>query len=242
MFKKPYGLFATFTFMAVSSLVFASVFIFFVSEYVIELYTADTAVTVGYALKTSFYFTLFGMWLLFGILMFVLRFKVIVPILQLSESMHDVSKSLDWSHRVRSSTGIRELDMLATDFNMLVSAVQRNHDILHESSIRDPLTGLLNRRGFEDAFQCELDRAERFSTHFSIILIDLDKFKFINDTYGHPAGDEVLKELARRLGGSLRKKIDYFARMGGDEFLIILPEIDPDNAKRVAIKLNRLIF
>ena len=100
----------------------------------------------------------------------------------------------------------------------------------------DPLTGLSNRRVAEERLASEAARSERYGHPLTVISFDLDKFKQINDTYGHPAGDQVLKEFSRRLNSAVRKS-DTAARMGGDEFLILLPECD---SSRVQMLLDRL--
>jgi diguanylate cyclase (GGDEF)-like protein len=100
----------------------------------------------------------------------------------------------------------------------------------------DALTGLSNRRFAEERLVAEAARSERYGHPLTVISFDLDKFKEINDTYGHPAGDHVLKAFARRLESAVRKS-DTAARMGGDEFLILLPECD---SSRVQLLLDRL--
>lgn len=100
----------------------------------------------------------------------------------------------------------------------------------------DALTGLANRRAAETRLATEAARSERYGHALTVISFDLDQFKQINDTYGHPAGDQVLKEFAARLGSVIRKS-DLAARMGGDEFLVLLPEFTP---KQVQLMLDRL--
>src|ERR1700687_1764615 len=87
----------------------------------------------------------------------------------------------------------------------------------------DPLTGLYNRRVAEERLAAEASRSRRYGHPLTVVSLDLDKFKHINDTYGHLAGDHVLKEFAARLGLAIRLS-DVAARMGGDEFLVLLPE------------------
>jgi diguanylate cyclase (GGDEF)-like protein len=87
----------------------------------------------------------------------------------------------------------------------------------------DPLTGLCNRRVAEERLASEASRSQRYGHPLTVISFDLDKFKQINDTYGHLAGDQVLKEFAARLGSAIRLS-DFASRMGGDEFLALLPE------------------
>lgn len=111
---------------------------------------------------------------------------------------------------------------------------------MYEDARTDPLTGLTNRRAMEEILELENFRALRSQRPFSIVLADLDRFKLINDTYGHEAGDEVLRETARRLQKHLRHQ-DMVARWGGEEFLILLPETDAVAAQIVAEKLRRAI-
>jgi diguanylate cyclase (GGDEF)-like protein len=100
----------------------------------------------------------------------------------------------------------------------------------------DSLTGLSNRRSAEARLASEAARSERYGHALTVISFDLDKFKQINDTYGHPAGDQVLKEFAQRLL-SVTRKSDIAARMGGDEFLVLLPEC---TSNHVQMLLDRL--
>jgi diguanylate cyclase (GGDEF)-like protein len=100
----------------------------------------------------------------------------------------------------------------------------------------DSLTGLANRRLAQGRLASEAARSERYGHALTVVSFDLDKFKQINDTHGHPAGDQVLKEFAQRLERVIRKS-DLAARMGGDEFLVLLPEFA---ANHVQILLDRL--
>lgn len=100
----------------------------------------------------------------------------------------------------------------------------------------DSLTGLANRRVAEGRLASEAARSERYGYPLTVISFDLDKFKQINDAHGHLAGDEVLKEFARRLGLAIRKS-DLAARMGGDEFLALLPECTTEHVQTL---LNRM--
>ncbi|HEY0882092.1 MAG TPA: GGDEF domain-containing protein, partial [Archangium sp.] len=99
------------------------------------------------------------------------------------------------------------------------------HDEIYRMTTVDGLTQVFNRRYFEDAIERELSRARRYTRPLSLILLDIDYFKKINDTFGHLAGDHVLKEVALTLRAKTRKE-DVFARYGGEEFAILLPELD----------------
>jgi diguanylate cyclase (GGDEF)-like protein len=109
---------------------------------------------------------------------------------------------------------------------------------LESLATTDALTTVLNRRGFEDRLQHELSVARRHGVGGVLIFIDLDEFKPINDTYGHAAGDEVLKTVANLLRGHIRDT-DYIGRLGGDEFAILLPRSNKRNGVARAEDLDR---
>lgn len=111
---------------------------------------------------------------------------------------------------------------------------------LHELAVTDDLTGISNRRHFFDNAIRELFRSKRSSRPLSVIMIDIDHFKSVNDTYGHAVGDEVLKKIAARISGSLRS-LDIYARYGGEEFIICLPETALEDAKNVAERIRRIV-
>ena len=103
----------------------------------------------------------------------------------------------------------------------------------------DGLTGLLNRRAFDEVMETEIARSARAALPMSLLLIDVDRFKAYNDEYGHPAGDEALKLVARHLRGALKRPADAAARYGGEEFAAILPDTDEDGAYLVAEAFRR---
>ena len=117
--------------------------------------------------------------------------------------------------------------------------------VLHQEAqrlaITDGMTGVWNHRYFQLRFDQEMDRSARFRRPFCLLLCDIDDFKYVNDTYGHPQGDSVLIELARRVRSEVRD-IDVLARYGGEEFVLILPETDADGGFRAAEKIRRRIF
>lgn len=108
---------------------------------------------------------------------------------------------------------------------------------LHEMAFRDALTGLYNHRFFQEAMDKELDRSKRYQRDFSLIIFDIDYFKKVNDTYGHPMGDRVLGAIARAAEQTVREA-DIIARYGGEEFAIILPETDFMSTNAVAERLR----
>jgi diguanylate cyclase (GGDEF)-like protein len=103
------------------------------------------------------------------------------------------------------------------------------HETAARESVTDDLTGLANRRAFDEALAGEVERARRFGSDLGLVLIDLDNFKRVNDTYGHPQGDAVLREVARVLRNSSRE-IDHPARYGGEELAVVLPGTDLEGA------------
>jgi GGDEF domain-containing protein len=106
------------------------------------------------------------------------------------------------------------------------------------AAVTDPLTGLLNRRGFQERFREELQRAERAGRPLSVVLVDCDDLKVINDRGGHALGDRVLERLAHVLRAEKRLE-DVAARIGGDEFALLLPELDAEQASPLVERLSR---
>jgi diguanylate cyclase (GGDEF)-like protein len=104
----------------------------------------------------------------------------------------------------------------------------------------DSLTGLANRRALEEILAAEISRAQRFAHQLAIVLLDLDRFKEINDSFGHAAGDVMLRAVSRLLT-SLARQGDTVARWGGEEFVVVLPETDLEGARRFAERLRRTI-
>jgi diguanylate cyclase (GGDEF)-like protein len=117
------------------------------------------------------------------------------------------------------------------------AAVAINKAQLWEMAVTDGLTGLYVRRYFMVKFQEELHRAERYNKSLSIVMSDLDHFKRINDSYGHTAGDRVLKAVGRFLQKNIRD-VDIIARYGGEEFVILLPEAEKEEAYTVSERLR----
>jgi diguanylate cyclase (GGDEF)-like protein len=111
---------------------------------------------------------------------------------------------------------------------------------LREEALRDSLTGLLNRRGIMNVLTRDCSRAARERTPLSVLMIDVDHFKHVNDTHGHAAGDAVLQELAHRMLQMVRP-YDVVARLGGEEFLVIVPGCDAPAAKVVAERVRQAV-
>ncbi len=133
---------------------------------------------------------------------------------------------------------VQRLEQLIVEKETLTAELEIANEQLQALAATDGLTGMLNKRAFEDAVARDLARAERESTCVSLIVVDVDHFKKFNDTYGHQTGDEVLKVVANVLKGKVRTG-DVPARYGGEEFVVLLPTTDPDGAGLVAERLRR---
>jgi two-component system, cell cycle response regulator len=114
------------------------------------------------------------------------------------------------------------------------------HEEIYRLTTIDGLTQIFNKRYFLETLEREISRAHRYRRDLSLIMFDIDFFKKVNDTYGHLAGDYVLKQLASVIKGHIRRE-DIMARYGGEEFSIILPEIDGVNATAFAEKIRKLV-
>jgi two-component system cell cycle response regulator len=134
-------------------------------------------------------------------------------------------------------SGGGELSHLAGVFNDMVHRLREGRAELERLSVTDELTGLANRRRLMAELERELRRSERHGRPFSILMLDVDRFKSFNDTYGHPAGDALLKRLANTLRKCVRD-VDMVARYGGEEFLVMLPETPAADAAMVAERIR----
>jgi len=135
------------------------------------------------------------------------------------------------------------LDPLATLVRQLASSIKnvQLHAKVLELSLTDGLTGVHNRRYFEILLPKEADRSRRYRRDLSVIMIDIDHFKNYNDSFGHPAGDEALREIAQTIGRGVRRDLDVVTRYGGEEFAVILPETSVEGARVVAENIRGLV-
>lgn len=144
-----------------------------------------------------------------------------------------------------------ELGVLGQVFNKMASNLQRTYDELQEKLVEirrlfkmateDGLTGLYVKRYFLELLAGELRRSIRYERPLSLLMCDIDHFKRINDTYGHPAGDVVLGSITRRLSVATREGIDLIGRYGGEEFAVMLPETDEEMAWVIAERLRKAV-
>lgn len=135
-----------------------------------------------------------------------------------------------------------EIELLTTFSHLAAIAAEntRIHSNTVKQATTDALTGLLNRRAFDEYMKTEQQRAQRYGKTFSLMMLDIDYFKKVNDTYGHAAGDALLKTLATILTQQVRD-IDIVARFGGEEFVIVLPETEGTGAKILAERIRQTI-
>jgi len=154
------------------------------------------------------------------------------------------------AHNVLGMMGLVGVQKLSKNHLRLISTVANQvalalknateHQRIQELAITDELTGLHNRRSFHNALDKELRRSKRYRKPLSLIMLDVDGFKEINDNFGHQVGDDVLRSLAVYLRGSVRET-DFLARYGGDEFAVILPETKAGEASVLAERLKNMV-
>ena len=136
-----------------------------------------------------------------------------------------------------------QIDMMKVMCNQASTSIAnaKLHAAIEKMATTDGLTGLFNHRLFQEKLSEEFRRSSRFPDPVSLLLTDIDYFKKVNDTYGHPVGDEVLREVSKVIMDTIRN-IDIPARYGGEEFAIILPGADADGAKIIAERLRKAIM
>ncbi len=196
-----------------------------------------------------------GLLLLFAATLYSLQQLVVNPILRATGGLEQV-RATRGSVRLRRER-LRELDDIAAAVEAFGEALaqisehtaelereiverQQAQAKLVELATTDSLTGLRNRRYFMETATQEFERARRYRTPLSLLMLDADRFKLINDRFGHPVGDEALRVLAAT-GQRQMREADLFARLGGEEFAVLLPQTDPDAARVVAERLRQLI-
>jgi diguanylate cyclase (GGDEF)-like protein len=132
---------------------------------------------------------------------------------------------------------LKPLAMVVMQLASAIKSAQLHNKVL-ELSLTDGLTEVFNRRYFEILLQKEAERSQRYNRGLAVVMIDIDRFKEYNDLFGHPAGDEALRAVARAISCGARRGLDVVTRFGGDEFAVILPETDYDGARIVAENIH----
>jgi len=185
---------------------------------IISILSANRKITALTAIAYIFSFAIVMFWL-------TSRIKT------LTNKMRDFSNSENLAHH--SFKNKDELLQLENQFNVLVREIKEETDSLKRETMYDHLTNIPNRKLFSERVKRELGIGKRNNTNFLIIMADLNKFKEINDSYGHHVGDEILRQTSNRLINTLRDS-DTVARLGGDEFCILLPNANLKLGKIVA--------
>ena len=206
-------------------------------------------VVLGYVLFTI---------LVCAVVAIVMRRQLRDPLRQISHFVrslrpNELSRPLVLQRPQRNS--FDEIDLVASGFAQLQKALQSHIadldslvaertaqlELMVEEvkrlSLTDALTGCYNRRALDERLATEIERSKRYGRALSVVFMDLDHFKRINDEYGHVTGDAVLREVALRSQGQLRSHVDWMARYGGEEFLLVLPECAMQDAWQLAERL-----
>jgi diguanylate cyclase (GGDEF)-like protein len=162
---------------------------------------------------------------------------------QLAASFNNLSAQLNEANeRLQSKIHLADKELIKTN-RQLVKQSEELRDIsenLKKMSVTDELTGLYNRRRFDELMKSEMDMSHRYGDCNSILIIDIDHFKKINDNYGHPCGDSVLKDVSALLKSKFRKT-DILCRIGGEEFVALCKRADKHSAMVIAENLRKLV-
>ncbi|QJQ06766.1 GGDEF domain-containing protein [Undibacterium piscinae] len=177
-----------------------------------------------------FVLTALGTALLLG---FFIHHLLIRRLRVLTNELTTLEQQSTWHTRIKLS-GSDELGQLSSGINKLLALIEQQVTSLKLLSLTDPLTALPNRREFDARLRQEFARQKRQRIPLALLTIDVDYFKFYNDHYGHPAGDLILKEIAEILASAVSRSSDLAARIGGEEFCLLLPDTDAAGAVLLA--------
>lgn len=166
-----------------------------------------------------------------------IHFLVIRRLRNMEVELNNIWRSGRWASRLTAKEKQDEIGQLAASINRMLSIIRQQVVVLEQSAHTDGLTLIANRRSFDQQMAIETSLHKRNQTPLSLLMLDVDFFKRYNDTYGHPAGDVVLKELGKILSQIACRPSDLPARIGGEEFAVILPGTDLDGANFVAEKI-----
>lgn len=202
----------------------------------------DERLTGAYGVRRKVLYviiTVFALGLGAAVLVGSLLTRSILHPLRILERGADCIGAGDLSHRV-SLAAHDEVGQLARTFNVMAERLAKSQSALEELSTRDALTGLHNYREFHRRLTEEEERSRRYGRPFSLLMLDIDYFKTVNDTHGHLAGDEALRAIAACIGREIRP-VDLVARYGGEEFALILPETTSIGALATAERIRGII-
>jgi diguanylate cyclase (GGDEF)-like protein len=161
----------------------------------------------------------------------------------LSRSEEMIGAVALYGHATGTAFTEEDLETLASFGEQMSVAIENvyQHEETERLSFTDSLTGAWNRRYLELTLNEETQRGQRFGRPYSVLMLDLDRFKRVNDRHGHRKGDAVLVEMCQRIGSSIRSHIDTLARFGGEEFVVVLPETGREGAMAAAEKIRQLV-
>lgn len=187
-------------------------------------------------------FTLWGIEVLLILLItvgyFILDHSLLKPISELSSTLR---KSFDMNIDILlPDSKTKEIEDFVKAYQHMQSQIQLRQEKLEHIAMHDDLTNLPNRSLLIDRMTLEISNAQRFRNNFAVIILDLDRFKEVNDTLGHLVGDNILQQVGQRLSALLRD-IDSVARLGGDEFAILLTHVDEQSISDIANKISNAI-
>lgn len=176
--------------------------------------------------------------LLLAVIGMILKSRVIERLTLLNQL---VLGHLDVDKNEIKLQGNDEITDIAHTFKRFTQTIEQQKKALSVLAMSDGLTGIANRRAFDEELDRQITVAKRLNHQLSVLLIDIDFFKLYNDKYGHIQGDEALVNVANELKKSLNRNIDFIARYGGEEFVCILPNTDTNGALKVAKRLSQSI-
>jgi diguanylate cyclase (GGDEF)-like protein len=180
--------------------------------------------------------------LIWALVFYLLRHFLISPIVQVAMHLVSVRKSGDYSLRIGTAHRSDEIGVLNEECNALLHHVEEQADSLTRLSRTDGLTQIANRRYFDETLQKQWTLHMRTEESMGLLLCDIDFFKPYNDNYGHPAGDKALQIVGKALANSAHRDSDLVARVGGEEFALLLPATDLEGCKTVARRVLEAVL
>ncbi len=221
--------------------------VFSISTMYPKVITQSGRRSLEYALLSSLAIGVF-MILIIAVL---LKQRVFLPLSNLAKQMQDISKSKNYKLRATVSSE-DEIGILSKEFNNMLTMIEKNNNELNDANdqitktnatlekltLTDTLTQVANRLGLERKLKVDWEALYREQRPLSIIMIDIDNFKLFNDHYGHPRGDMCLQQVAKIFSNNTQRPRDMVARYGGDEFILVLPEINTKAALHIAQRIQ----
>lgn len=174
------------------------------------------------------------------VLALAVHWLVVRRLRRIKDQLQTLASAAAWERRI-DVRGRDELGVLASEVNLMLEMIEAQVKDLTAQSMTDTLTGLPNRRAFDMRLALEFGRARRQAQPLALLVIDVDYFKRYNDRYGHPAGDAALRTVSEVLCAACGRTIDLAARLGGEEFAVLLPATPMDGAVDVARRIRQLL-